>query len=155
MKIDLLQPFINAADAVLAQTLACHAQVTDVSMEPDAYHPQGLAAVVSLKGDIEGKIVFDLAPETAARVAQGISGTETTDVHEMVCELANQVIGNAVTSLNDRGFHFRVQPPEVCTGAAGSRITEDTESLVMRFDIPVGPVFMNIALRFPRRREVA
>ena len=29
-------------------------------------------------------------------------------VRETVCELANQIIGNAVTTLNDQGFHFRV-----------------------------------------------
>ena len=36
-------------------------------------------------------------------------------VPETVCELANMVIGNAVTQLNDRGFQFKVLPPELLT----------------------------------------
>ena len=33
MKMELIQPFINAADAVLSQTLACPINVSDISME--------------------------------------------------------------------------------------------------------------------------
>ena len=54
-------------------------------------------------------------PETALRVASFFAGAElpASDdlVKETVCELANQVTGNAVTTLNDQGFHFRVHPP--------------------------------------------
>lgn len=152
MRLDLIQPFINAADAVLTHSLAGSTRVADVSMEQQAYHPRGFAAIISLKGDIEGRVVFDLAPETAASVAGTLSGgavMSQAEMHEAICELANQVIGNAITTLNDRGFHFRVQPPKVSAGEDGARITEDTEALVMRFDTPGGPVFINIALRFP------
>jgi CheY-specific phosphatase CheX len=65
-----------------------------------------------------------------------------------VCELANQVIGNAVATLNDQGFHFRVHPPSMHTSEHGSRSTEDTEALVLCFGTSSGSVFMNIALRY-------
>jgi chemotaxis protein CheX len=155
VKLELIQPFINAADAVLAQMLACNPRVTDVSMDTHAYSPHGFAAEVALRGDVEGRIVFDLAEETAARVASALAGEAAASddaVHEVICELANQVIGNAITSLNDRGFRFRVQPPQPGVSAAGPLVTEDTDALVMRFDTSSGPVFMNIALRFPRER---
>lgn len=152
MRLELIQPFINAADAVLAQALACTTRVADVSMEEQAYASRGIAAVIALRGDVEGRIVFDLAPETAAKVAAALAGEaviSTETVHEIIGELANQVIGNAVTTLNDHGFRLRVQPPQVATGTPGAQITEDTEALVMRFETPSGAVFMNIALRFP------
>ena len=107
-----------------------------------------------MKGDIEGRIVFDLETATAARVASALAGNDLPQdagmIHETICELANQVIGNAITTLNDQGFHFRVQPPEVHTADHGIGSSEDTEALVMCFDTPSGNVFMNIALRFPR-----
>jgi len=68
-----------------------------------------------------------------------------------VCELANQVTGNAITSLNDQGFHFRVHPPVVHT-TDGARSSEDTEALVICFDTEVGSIFMNIALRHHRQQ---
>jgi len=58
------------------------------------------------------------------------------------------VIGNAVATLNDQGFHFRVHPPEAHTSEHGPKSTEDTEALVLCFETSSGSVFMNIALRY-------
>jgi CheY-specific phosphatase CheX len=110
-----------------------------------------VAALIWVTGDIEGRIVIDLDPATAVRVANGFAGTELPEseelVRETVCELANQVIGNAVTTLNDQGFHFRVHPPVLHTSEHGPKSTEDTEALVICFETDMGNVFLNIALR--------
>jgi CheY-specific phosphatase CheX len=74
-------------------------------------------------------------------------------VRETVCELANQVIGNAVTSLNDQGFHFRVHPPVLHTSEHGPKSSEDTEALVICFETDIGNVFLNIALRHNASRQ--
>ena len=152
MKMELIQPFINAADAVLSQGLQSPMAIGNLTMEEEAYRRTGVAAVVQLTGDIEGRVIFDLAPKTAAKVASHLSGTELPEsddlVREAVCELANQVIGNAVATLNDQGFHFRVHPPQLHTSERGPKSTEDTEALVLCFDTPSGSVFINIALRY-------
>lgn len=152
MRMELIQPFINSADAVLAQGLQGPTSVENLSMEEDAYRRRGIAAEICLTGEIEGRIIFDLAPETAVKVASCMAGTElpqTDDlVRETVFELANQVIGNAVTTLNDQGFHFRVHPPHLHTSDHGAKSSEDTEALVMCFNTARGPVFMNVALRY-------
>lgn len=157
MKMELIQPFINSADAVLAQGLQCSTAIGSLSMEEEGYRRKGVAAMVALTGDIEGRIIFDLDPETAVRVASKMAGAELPDsddlVRETACELANQIIGNAVTALNDQGFHFRVHPPIMHTAEEGIRSSEDTEALVLCFDTPIGSVFMNIALRYNRRRS--
>ena len=156
MRMELIQPFINSADAVLAQGLQGPTSIENLSMEEEAYRRKGIAAEVSLSGDIEGRIIFDLDPETAVRVAQQMAGSELSGsddlVRETVCELANQIIGNAVTSLNDQGFHFRVHPPALHTSEQGAKTSEDTEALVMCFNTTSGDVFMNVALRYNRRR---
>ena len=152
MKMELIQPFINAADAVLSQGLKSPTSIGNLSMEQEAYRRKGVAAVVALTGDIEGRIVFDLDQESAVRVASYFAGAELPEsddlVRETVWELANQVTGNAVTALNDQGFHFRVHPPVMHTSEHGPIITEDTEALVICFETASGSVFMNIALRY-------
>src|SRR5205085_958746 len=94
---------INAADAVLSETLQSTAKIGDVSMEEETYRRRGIAAMITIVGDIEGRVIFDLDPPTAAKIAGHFAGgeVEVTDdiVRETVCELANQVIGNAVTTL--------------------------------------------------------
>jgi chemotaxis protein CheX len=156
MKMELIQPFINAADAVLAQGLQCPMSIGNLSMEEEAYRRKGVAAMVWLTGDIEGRIIFDLDNETAVRVASRFAGAELPEsdelVRETVCELANQVIGNAITALNDQGFHFRVHPPTLHT-TDGAKSSEDTEALVICLETCSGNVFMNIALRYNRRRQ--
>jgi chemotaxis protein CheX len=152
MKMELIQPFINAADAVLAQGLQAPVSIGSISMEEETYRRKGVAALIWLTGDIEGRIVFDLDPKTASRIASQFAGTVLPEsdqmVREAVCELANQVIGNAVTTLNDQGFHFRVHPPVLHTSEHGTKNSEDTEAMVLCFETPSGNVFMNIALRY-------
>ncbi|HJT70702.1 MAG TPA: hypothetical protein VJ731_10910, partial [Terriglobales bacterium] len=69
MKMGLIQPFINAADAVLSQGLKAPIEIGNLSMEEDAYRRKGVAAMVELTGDIEGRIILDLSPQTAAKIA--------------------------------------------------------------------------------------
>lgn len=157
MKMELIQPFINAADAVLAESLQCETKIGNVSMEEEVYRRKGIAATVTISGDIEGRVIFDLESDTAVRVACAMVGEELNGgdqlVRETICELANTVIGNAVTTLNDQGFRFRVQPPQIHDREFGMKNTQDTEALVMYFETPSGKVFMNIAMRYNRRRK--
>jgi len=157
MKMELIQPFINSADAVLAESLQCETRTGDLSMEEEAYRRKGVAAIVEINGDIEGRIILDTDSKTAIKVAAHLAGAEVNPsdelVRETVCELANMVIGNAVTSLNDQGFHFKISPPQVHASEQGLKGNEETEALVMCFDTRKGSVFMNIAMQYNRRRK--
>jgi len=154
MRLELIQPFINSADAVLAQGLESPISIENLTMDEEAYRRKGIAAEVCLTGDIEGRIIFDADHDAATSFARHLAGTELTGVdnlaREAVCELANQIIGNAVTVLNDQGFHFRVHPPTLHTSEQGSKSSEDTEAVVLCLSTQSGNVFMNVALRYHR-----
>jgi chemotaxis protein CheX len=158
MKMELIQPFINAADAVLAETLQCSTRIGDVNMEEEVYRRKGTAVVIGIHGDIEGRVIFDLDPATGREIASALAGAPVSEaeglVEETVSELANLVIGNAVTTLNDQGFRFKIEPPALHIEEEGMRSSEDTEALVMCFETPRGTVYMNIAMRYNRRRKV-
>ena len=156
MKMELIQPFINAADAVLSQGLQTSTKVSSLTMEEEAYRRKGVAGMIALTGDIEGRIILDLEPHTALRVASHYAGAELPEtdslVKETIFELANQVVGNAISALNDQGFHFRVHPPLLLTAQEGDKASEDTETLEICFETTMGNVFMNVALRYNRRK---
>ncbi|MGD0791508.1 MAG: chemotaxis protein CheX [Terriglobales bacterium] len=159
MRMDLIQPFINSADAVLAQGLESPISIENLSMEEEAYRRKGVAAEVFLTGEIEGRIIFDVDLGAAVQLASRLAGVEVSEtdeelVREAVCELANQIIGNSITTLNDQGFHFHVRPPTLHTSEQGSKSSEDTEALVMCFNTSSGNVFMNVALRYHGRQAV-
>ena len=156
MKMELIQPFINAADAVLSQGLQGATKVGHLAMDEAGYRRKGVAGMVELSGDIEGRIIVDLDPQTAVRVASHLAGSQLPEsdtlIRETIFELANQVVGNAISALNDQGFHFRVHPPVLVTAAEGDKTSEDVEALMICFETSLGNVFMNVALRYNKRR---
>lgn len=157
MKMDLIQPFISAVDAVLADTLQSPVTVSDLAMEEEGYRKRGVAAMIVFKGEIEGRVILDVEPQAAVKVAGNMSGEEVSEsaqiVRETVCELANMVIGNAVTLLNDRGFKFKVFPPSIHEEAQISNAGAETEAMVLSFATEQGNIFINIALHYLRRRQ--
>jgi chemotaxis protein CheX len=157
MRMDLIQPFIGSLDAVLAEMMQTNPKIADLAMEEDGYRPKGTAAAVEFKGQIEGRIVLDMDPAAAAFVAASLQGAEVDPaepiVSEAVCELANMVIGNAVTQLNDRGFQFKVLPPSILTEEQCAKAGQDSEATILRFETPQGTVHLNIAMHYLARRN--
>ena len=157
MKMDLIQPFVNSLDAVISETMGYTAQIADVSMDEGHYRRTGIAALVNVTGEIHGSVVLDMDNQAAQQAATGLAGDPETPsdeaMREAVCELTNMVIGNAVTQLNDRGFKFKVHPPEVYAMEEGHSGTKDTETIVMRFETPKGNIYLNIAIRYNSRRK--
>jgi len=157
MRMELIQPFINAADAVFAESLQGPTKIVDLEMDEDAYRRKGVAALIAIRGDIEGRVILDLSPEVAMKVASQLAGSEIEAseqvVKETVCELANMVIGNSVTLLNDQGFHFKVFPPEVHMDETGLAGSADTEALVICIETPCGNIYLNIAMHYLHRRR--
>jgi chemotaxis protein CheX len=156
MKMDLIQPFIGSLDAVLAEMMQAPATIVDLSMEEEGYRKKGTAAEVMFKGQIEGRIVLDMESSAAAKVASCLTGGDVDPseqiVSEAVCELANMVIGNAVTQLNDRGFQFKVMPPAVLTAEQCAKAGHDSEATILCFETPNGNVYLNIAMKYYARR---
>jgi len=157
MRMELIQPFINAADAVFAESLQAPTKIVDLEMDQEAYRRKGVAALIAIRGDIEGRVILDLSPEVALKVASQLAGTEVAAseqvVRETVCEMANMVIGNSVTLLNDQGFHFKVFPPEIHMDETGLAGSADTEALVICIETPCGNIYLNIAMHYLHRRR--
>ena len=157
MRMELIQPFINAADAVFAESLQAPTKILDLSMDEETYRRKGVAALIAIKGDIEGRVILDLSPEVAMKVASHLAGSEVPEsdqvVRETVCELANMVIGNSVTLLNDQGFRFKVFPPEIHVNEQGLAGGADTEAMVICIETPCGEVFLNISMHYLHRRR--
>ena len=89
MRMDLIQPFIGSLDAVLAEMMQAPATIADLAMEENGYRKKGLAAQVMFRGQIEGRIILDMEPRAAQRVAQCLAGGEVDSgepiIRETVC----------------------------------------------------------------------
>ncbi len=72
--MELIQPFLNSADAVLAQGLESAVSIDNLTMDEQAYRRKGIAAEVALTGDVEGRIIFDADEKTATSLASHLAG---------------------------------------------------------------------------------
>jgi chemotaxis protein CheX len=157
MRMEIIQPFINAADAVFAESLQAPTKIVDLTMDEDTYRRKGVAALIAIKGDIEGRVILDISPEVALSIAGQLAGAAVPEseqvVKETVCELANMVIGNSVTLLNDQGFRFKVFPPEIHMSDEGLAGNAETEAMVLCIETPCGPIYLNIAMHYLHRRR--
>jgi chemotaxis protein CheX len=157
MRMEIIQPFINAADAVFAESLQAPTKIVDLTMDENTYRRKGVAALIAIKGDIEGRVILDISPEVALSIAGQLAGSAVPEseqvVKETVCELANMVIGNSVTLLNDQGFRFKVFPPEIHMNEEGLAGNAETEAMVLCIETPCGPIYLNIAMHYLHRRR--
>ena len=80
----------------------------------------GVAALVGLAGDVEGRVLFDMSKVTALGVASAMNGEQLATLDELakatITELANMITAQAVTKLHDLGFKFDLTPPALFTG---------------------------------------
>jgi chemotaxis protein CheX len=156
MRMELIQPFLNSADAVLSEMLGSPTQIEDVAMDEQVYRRAGLAALISIEGELQGRVILDVDESTAGKLTAklaGVAAPSEPDVRDAVCEVANMIIGNAVTLLNNDGFRFRVRPPTIHSAAEGLAGARDTEALVLCFQTACGPIRMNIAMRYAANQQ--
>lgn len=156
MRMDLIQPFLNAADAVLSEALGSPTQIEAVAMDEQVYQRAGLAALILIEGELQGRVILDIDEATAQKMSTAVGNAAApseAEIRDTVCEIANMIIGNAVTLLNNDGFRFRVHPPAIHAGSEGLAGARDTEALIMRFQTSCGPVTMNVAMRYAAKEQ--
>jgi chemotaxis protein CheX len=116
----------------------------------------GVAALVGLAGDVEGRVLFDMTKQTALAVAGTMNGEEFKTLDEMVkatiTELANMITAQAVTKLHDLGFKFDLTPPALFTGE-NMEISNnlEVEALIVPMELGLGgktgKIEINVVIR--------
>ena len=116
---------------VLAQNITRMTKTTaTISKRPDTQKntSQGIAAVIGVIGRYPGSIVFDLAMDTAEKMAENMlrrPAKNPEEVVAVVAEFGNVVSGVACSMLNkkEKSFGLRVAPPSVFQGAANEIVS--------------------------------
>jgi chemotaxis protein CheX len=120
MRVEYINPFVEAAFNVLKEVLNTDVKRGDLYLKSSTMSIMGVAALVGLAGDVEGRVLFDMTKETALAVAGAMNGEEFATLDDMVkatiTELANMITAQAVTKLHDLGFKFDLTPPALFTG---------------------------------------
>jgi chemotaxis protein CheX len=156
MRVEYINPFVEAAFNVLKEVLQTDVKRGDLYLKSTTMQIQGVAALVGLAGDVEGRVLFDMTKPTALSVASGMNGETMTVLDDMVkatiTELANMITAQAVTKLHDLGFKFDLTPPALFTGD-NMEISNnlDVEALIVPMELGPGgkngKIEINVVIR--------
>ena len=142
MRVEYINPFVEAAFNVLKEVLQIDVKRGDLFLKSTTMQIQGVAALVGLAGDVEGRVLFDMTKATALSVASGMNGEEMKVLDDMVkatiTELANMITAQAVTKLHDLGFKFDLTPPALFTGE-NMEISNNLEVEALIVPMELGP----------------
>ncbi|MDR1908525.1 MAG: chemotaxis protein CheX, partial [Spirochaetaceae bacterium] len=153
MRVEYINPFVEAAFNVLKEVLDSEVKRGDLYLKSTSMSIMGVAALVGLAGDVEGRVLFDMTKETALAVAGAMNQETFTQLDELakatIQELANMITAQAVTKLHDLGFKFDLTPPALFTGDNMEvSNTLKVEALIVPMELgPNGKIEVNVAIR--------
>jgi chemotaxis protein CheX len=153
MRVEYINPFVEAAFNVLKEVLNSDVKRGDLYLKNASMSIMGVAALVGLAGDVEGRVLFDMTKETALAVSGAMNGEQFTTLDELakatIQELANMITAQAVTKLHDLGFKFDLTPPALFTGD-NMEVSNNlkVEALIVPMELgAIGKIEVNVAIR--------
>jgi len=154
MRVEYINPFVESAFSVLKEVMNVEVKRGEIYLKPTTMAIQGVAALVGLAGDVEGRVLFDMTKETALYVAGAMNQEKFTVFDELakatIQELANMITAQAVTKLHDLGFKFDLTPPALFTGDNMEVSTNlgEVEALIVPMALGTnGKIEVNVAIR--------
>ena len=158
MRVEYINPFVEAAFNVLKEVMNADVKRGDLYLKSSTMAIRGVAALVGLAGDVEGRVLFDMDKETALLVVSCMNQEEFKILDEMakatIQELANMITAQAVTKLHDLGFKFDLTPPALFTGdnmEVSSNMGKEVEALIVPMNVATGnktgKIEINVVIR--------
>lgn len=151
MRVEYINPFVEAAYSIMKEVLQTEVERKDLYLKKTTQPVMGVAALVGLAGDVEGRVLIDMSQDTALKISSTMNNEEITSMDELakatITELANMITAQAVTKLFDLGFKFDLTPPSIITGENMTVSNADVEALIVPLEMPQGLVEINVAIR--------
>lgn len=152
MRIEYINPFVEAAFDILNEILATTVKRGQLYLKKLGEGMKGVAVVIGVTGSLQGRIVFDMTEETALKMASKLNGEEFKTFSDMarstIGEIANMITGRSVTKLEKEKMSFNFTPPTIITGE-NLNVYEyaGMEALIIPLDTGIGIVEINIAFK--------
>lgn len=151
MRVEYINPFVEAAFNILREVLNADIERGELYLKSTSQPVLGVAAIVGLAGDVEGRVLFDMSTETAIDIASAMNGERLESLDDLakatITELANMITAQAVTKLQELGFSFDLTPPAIFTGENMEVTDTEVEALIVPVSLAQGKLEINVAIR--------
>ena len=151
MKVEFVNPFIQAAREVLESELGGETQRGNIHLQKSAYTTDEVTALVGVTGAVQGMVLYSLSEETARGIVSRLMGQEFTQFDALaqsgIGELGNVITGRAGVLLAEAGYPSNITPPALVIGKGTLVTTLDLNRLVFPLQTPVGQLEIQVVLK--------
>lgn len=121
MKVEYINPFIEASLSVISQTSGFKPAVGKVYIKNSPYGGDGVIILIGLTGQISGNVVISLSKNLACKIASAMMfGMPVPELDEMaksaIAELCNMILGHTANIFSNANMNIDITPPTVLTG---------------------------------------
>ncbi len=151
MKVEYVKPFAQATYEVLKEILDVPITRGKLALRKSPVDISGVAVILGLTGDVQGRVIFDLSEDTAKKIAGVMNYEEFTEFDQLarstISELGNIIAGKAVSLLNDSGCNFSITPPVLLRGNGMETTDATVDTLVIPLESEFGLFNVNVAFK--------
>ncbi len=151
MKVDYINPFLEALINVLKQLGVKNVKRGDISRKGDMVTAIDITSVIGIIGDVRGNISYSFSQETAKKIVALMM--MTTNIQELdyigrsaIGELSNMITGTAASILEDKGILIDISPPSIIFGKEVTLIISRIQTISIIIETSLGNMEVNIGL---------
>ena len=157
MNVQFLNPFVEAAFAVLEAEAGLEAKRGQLSLQRSAATSDDITVLISMVGQVQGVVLYSLSEMTALAIVSKILGQPFEEFDELaqsgIGEIGNVITGQAGNRLSQVGYEVNISPPTMIMGKGTLISTLDFERIKVPIQTEFGTIQLDIALREKEGRQ--
>lgn len=120
MNVTYINPFIEAAVAVLQSVCSIEAKIGKLSTKKIKFDESTKVILIGITGTVRGQVFIAFNKITANKVVSEMMGMVVETLDEIgdsaLAELGNMIMGNTATILSKREIKIDITPPTLAMG---------------------------------------
>lgn len=121
MKVEYINPFIEAAKSIFKTLLDSNTELGKVYLKTSPYSVGDMIIMIGVVGEIRGQVCLELTFDTAKKIVSTMmGGVAISEMDEIatsaIGELGNMIMGNTCTIFFNNKISIDITPPMILTG---------------------------------------
>jgi chemotaxis protein CheX len=151
MKVEFVNPFIQAAREVLESELGAEAKRGNLRLQKSAFTTDEITALVGVTGTVSGMVMYSMSEQTALGIVSRMMGQDFDEFDALaqsgIGELGNVITGRAGVLLAEAGYPSNITPPALVVGKGTMVTTLDLNRLIFPLETEAGDLEVQVVLK--------
>lgn len=151
MKVEYINPFIEAAFSVMEMVLGNRPGKGALAMQPATFTSQQCNIVCGVTGQVQGQVIYGMSMVVADKIASTMLGQPIKVFDQLaasaIAELGNMISGNAMMKLSENGYICDITPPTIIRGTNVKISTLSIPAIVIPMTLEQGEVSITVGIQ--------